>query len=120
MDQDALLAVWDAQLELLSRIAVEAGIEAKGRAGSRSAAQTFSDALTRCATLDSAMECVWSDPDGARSFLHQANEFNWLIYDRNQPLPSLPTGAFGPFPLVCFAVTALLKRLEEFDPANFE
>jgi hypothetical protein len=120
MDQDALLAVWDAQLELLSRIAVEAGLEAKGRAGSRNAAQTFSDALTWCATLDSAMECVWSDPEGARSFLHQANEFNWLIYDRNQPLPSLPVSAFGPFPLVCFAVTALLKRLEEFNPANFE
>jgi hypothetical protein len=118
--QDTLLAVWDAQLELLSRIAIEAGIEAKGRAGSRSAAQTFSDALTACPTLDSAMECVWSDPDGARSFLHQANVFNWLVYDRNQPLPSLPTGAFGPFPLVCFAVTALLKRRQEFDPANFE
>ena len=27
IDQDALLAVWDAQLELLSRIAVEAGLE---------------------------------------------------------------------------------------------
>ena len=120
LDQDTLLAAWDAQLELLSRIALEAGIEPKGRAGSRSAAQNFSDALAECVTLDSAMECVWSDPDGARSFLHQANEFNWLIYDRNQPLPSLSTGAFGPFPLVCFAVTALLKRLQEFDPANLE
>jgi hypothetical protein len=120
MDQDALLAVWDAQLELLSRIAIESGLEAKGRAGSRIAAKTFSEALTGCVTLHSAAECVRSDPEGARVFLHQANQFNWLIYDRNQPLPSLPTGAFGPFPLVGFAVTEMLKRLQEFDPANFD
>jgi hypothetical protein len=120
MDQDTLLAVWDAQLALLSRIAVEAGLEAKGLAGSRRDAQTFSEALTRCVTLDAAIECVCSDPNGARSFLHQANEFNWLIYDRNQPLPSLPTRTFGPFPLLCFGVTKMLKRLEEFNPANFD
>ena len=104
MYQDTLLAVWDAQLELLSRIAVESGLEA----------------LAECVTLDSAAECMRSDPEGARVFLHQASEFNWLIYDRNQPLPSLPTGAFGPFPLVCFAVTEMLKRLQEFDPANLD
>jgi ubiquinone biosynthesis protein Coq4 len=120
MYQDTLLAVWDAQLELLSRIAVESGLEAKGHAGSRIAANTFSEALAECVTLDSAAECMRSDPEGARVFLHQASEFNWLIYDRNQPLPSLPTGAFGPFPLVCFAVTEMLKRLQEFDPANLD
>ena len=118
MYQDTLLAVWDAQLELLSRIAVESGLEAKGHPGSRIAAETFSDALTACVSLESAAECIRSDPEGAGMFLHQANEFNWLIYDRNQPLPSLPTGAFGPFPLVCFAVIKMLKRLQEFDPAN--
>jgi hypothetical protein len=102
MDQETLLAVWEAQLELFLRVAVEAGLEAKGRAVSRIAAKTFSEALTRCVTLDSAAECMRSDPDGARSFLHQANEFDWLIYDRVQELPSLPVGAVGPFPLVCF------------------
>ena len=120
MEQDTLLAVWDAQLELLSRIAVEAGLEARGCVVSPIAAQTFSEALTRCVTLDSAMEYLWSDPDGARSFLHQAKKLNCLIYDRNHPLPSLPTGTFGPFPLLCFGVTEMLKRLHEFDPVNFD
>lgn len=120
MYEDTSLAVWDAQLELLSRIAVESGLEAKGHAGSRIAAKTFSEALTGCVNWDSAKECMRSDPEGARVFLHQANEFNWLVYDRNQPLPSLSTGAFGPFPLVCFAVTKMLERLQEFDPANLD
>jgi hypothetical protein len=70
--------------------------------------------------LVSAKECVRSDPDGARSFLHQANKCNWLIYDHARELPSLPKGAVGPFPLVCFVVTGMLKRLQEFDPDNFE
>jgi hypothetical protein len=120
MYQETLLAVWDAQLELLSRIAVESGLEAKGHPGSWIAAHTFSEALMECVTLDSAAECMRSDPEGAQVFLYRANECNWLIYDRNQPLPSLPTGEFGPFPLVCFAVTKLLHRLQEFDPANFD
>lgn len=121
MDQDTLLAVWDVQLELLSRIAVEAGLETtEGGGVSRIAAQIFSEALTRCVTLDSATEYVWSDPEGARSFLHQAKEFNHLIYDRNHPLPWLPTGTFGPFPLLCFGVTEMLKRRQEFDPVNFD
>jgi hypothetical protein len=34
--------------------------------------------------------------------------------------PALPTEAVGPFPLVCFVVTGMLKRLQEFDPANFD
>jgi len=45
MDQHTLLSSWAAQLELHSRIAVEAGLEAKGRAGLRIAAQIFSEAL---------------------------------------------------------------------------
>ena len=120
MDQDTLLAVWDTQLERLSGIAVEAGLEAKGHAGSRVATQIFSDALARCVTLDSAAECMRSDPEGARSFLHQANEFNCLIYDRNKQLPSLPIGVFGPFNFVCSAVTDMLQRLQQFDAANFD
>jgi hypothetical protein len=112
MDQETLLAVWDAQLELLSRIAVESGLESKGHAGSRIAAQIFSEAFGRCNTLDSAAECMRSDPEGARSFLHQANEFNWLIYDRAQELPSFPTGEAGPFPFVRKVVTQMLDQLQ--------
>jgi hypothetical protein len=119
MYQDTLLARWDAELELLSWFAVDSGLEAKGQAGSRVAANIFSEALTECVTLDSAAECMRSDPEGAEMFLHQANEFNWLIYDRNQPLPSLPIRALGPFPLVCFAVAEMLKRLQEFGSGKF-
>jgi hypothetical protein len=120
MDQDILLAVWDAHLELLSRIAVESGLEAKGDVGSRIAAQIFSEALGRSTTLDSAAECMHSDPEGARSFVYEANAFNWLIYDRAQELPSFPTGEVGPFPFVRKVVTQMLDQLQQFDPANFD
>jgi hypothetical protein len=121
MDSDELLAIWDAQLALFSKIAAAAGIEARGEVGYRAAALAVAESLIQLPTVEAANDCIESDKNGARCFLHQAYELDWLINDTADmllksyhPIPSAPFYVLGT------AVRQLLTQLRKASPEAFD
>jgi hypothetical protein len=121
MNSDELIAIWDAQLALFSKIAAAAWIEASGEVGYRAAALAFAESLIQSPTVEAANDCIESDRNGARCFLHQAYELDWLINDTADmllksyhPIPS------APFYVVGSAVRQLLTQLRKASPEAFD
>jgi len=121
MDSNELLSSWDAQLALFSKSAAAAWIEASGEVGYRAAALAFAENLIRLPTVEAADDCIESDKNGARCFLHQAYELDWLINDTADmllksyhPIPSAPFYVLGT------AVRQLLTQLRKASPEAFD
>jgi hypothetical protein len=121
MDSNELLAIWDAQLALFSKSAAAAGIEASGEVGYRAAALAFAESLIQLPTPEAANDCIEADRNGARCFLHQACEVDWLINDTADmllksyhPIPSAPFYVLGT------AVRQLLTQVREASPEDFD
>src|SRR6266850_1082362 len=121
MDSDELLPIWDAQFALFSKIAATAGVEANDEIGYRAAALEFAESLIQLPTVEAANNCIESDRKGARCFLHNAYELDWLVNDTAEmqlksyhPIPSAPFYVLGA------AVRQLLIQLRKASPEAFD